>query len=701
MKNSEQAISDEHSERLKQIRERSESRQRVAGKFEWAQVTVQEWSDIDFLLSLLDSQSVHYQLFDPCAENEHRLSALAKQVTELQHRVSAVRERVDNVMERSRASVAPQGDVVRENLKAIVIRCTDGDPSYDWRPIIARLAQEALNAAAPQGDARACYSELIHIAAELVRGDGFLSTCAEDLNPRLKRADILKTAERQEERLKDWAWRVRQVANKLSAAASVTSPVSTGERVTEGAVTCVLCGHAGNVTANGWCAVRLEKSAEHFFTPYCGCKCEFPAATSTTPPKARYETAHAARYKMTHEVHPDIVVLFFLALKSHWFDDPRNMFYGMREQAKAYLYKWVETGDLADDNTTLEIATAQKFREWLESSWATSTTPDGEQDEHETFAAKHFAFGPCFHSMVQPDCPSCCQSHAVRLEMQLGKLEHSTALPIRERIERGLREHMRHCFQVYKGVPPTVDDWVGGALHYVMWGIEQDLPLTAASPPPAVTPTYETMLTTEWDAANARRHDLITKKTGEPLTEDEANELRELQWLAGLKRELLNGPLPPAVTEAGEQEHELERVLSLLISYGAIHTVEGVTYPDGTHAEALKAAERIRDRLRAAPPSTTEAIRAAAEEIAGRYFEETGGKYNAVVRGELEAILSRLFGKEEHPLSLTWGENPNREPGRVHIEWHAPCGCAFHPTPFPHVHPCSDEHKRPDLHKVI
>lgn len=51
-------------------------------------------------------------------------------------------------------------------------------------------------------------------------------------------------------------------------------------------------------------------------------------------------------------------------------------------------------------------------------------------------------------------------------------------------------------------------------------------------------------------------------------------------------------------------------------------------------------------------------------------------------------------------LGLTWGENPGREAGGTHIEWHAPCGCAFHPNPFPHVHPCSDEHKRPDLNVI-
>lgn len=87
-----------------------------------------------------------------------------------------------------------------------------------------------------------------------------------------------------------------------------------------------------------------------------------------------YTSAHRVRYILSHEVHPDIVVLWFLALKSHWFDDPNNMFFGMREHAKAYLYKWIETGEPADDNTTLEIAVKQKFSEWLASSW-TATPP--------------------------------------------------------------------------------------------------------------------------------------------------------------------------------------------------------------------------------------------------------------------------------------------------------------------------------------
>lgn len=82
-----------------------------------------------------------------------------------------------------------------------------------------------------------------------------------------------------------------------------------------------------------------------------------------------YNTAHNARYQLSHQVHPDIVVMWFLAMKAHWFDDPKNMFFGMRRQAKAYLYKWVESGEFADDTTLLEIETRRKFSEWLNSSW--------------------------------------------------------------------------------------------------------------------------------------------------------------------------------------------------------------------------------------------------------------------------------------------------------------------------------------------
>lgn len=44
------------------------------------------------------------------------------------------------------------------------------------------------------------------------------------------------------------------------------------------------------------------------------------------------------------------------------------------------------------------------------------------------------------------------------------------------------------------------------------------------------------------------------------------------------------------------------------------------------------------------------------------------------------------------PISLEWG--PNERPlGTDRPEWHAPCGCAWHPDPTPHIHFCSRNHQ--------
>jgi len=40
----------------------------------------------------------------------------------------------------------------------------------------------------------------------------------------------------------------------------------------------------------------------------------------------------------------------------------------------------------------------------------------------------------------------------------------------------------------------------------------------------------------------------------------------------------------------------------------------------------------------------------------------------------------------ERPLNLVW--QSNRRDGKGHVEWCAPCGCAYHPEPEPHVHSC-------------
>lgn len=92
-------------------------------------------------------------------------------------------------------------------------------------------------------------------------------------------------------------------------------------------------------------------------------------------------------------------------------------------------------------------------------------------------------------------------------------------------------------------------------------------------------------------------------------------------------------------------------------------------------------------------------------------FDECGECGNAACRG-VELFPMRVNGKTvarcwecldlvettkaEARLDLMWGDHP-RDGGK-HTEWHASCGCAYHPNPFPHVHPCGDNHKRPDLH---
>ena len=64
---------------------------------------------------------------------------------------------------------------------------------------------------------------------------------------------------------------------------------------------------------------------------------------------------------------------------------------------------------------------------------------------------------------------------------------------------------------------------------------------------------YERVITIEWDKHNARRHELIDAKRSRPLSDEEVSELRDLQWLAGIKRELGCGPLPAPVEQSDER----------------------------------------------------------------------------------------------------------------------------------------------------
>lgn len=75
-------------------------------------------------------------------------------------------------------------------------------------------------------------------------------------------------------------------------------------------------------------------------------------------------------------------------------------------------------------------------------------------------------------------------------------------------------------------------------LHVALKETEADSP--SAIP---VSPLgYEHAITVGWAKHNARRHELLEAKRSRSLSESEITELAELQWLAGIKRELQKGP---------------------------------------------------------------------------------------------------------------------------------------------------------------
>jgi hypothetical protein len=59
-----------------------------------------------------------------------------------------------------------------------------------------------------------------------------------------------------------------------------------------------------------------------------------------------------------------------------------------------------------------------------------------------------------------------------------------------------------------------------------------------------------------WDVSNRRRLKLIGKKQLEPLSDECKEELRQLQRLAALKRELVSSP---SLKELAEMEADLRR----------------------------------------------------------------------------------------------------------------------------------------------
>lgn len=82
--------------------------------------------------------------------------------------------------------------------------------------MIRRWVKGLVDAGITLPPSRQLFSELIHIAAEMVKSNGFLSP----YDPMPKRRLLRGIAEKQEEKLKDWAYRIRQVANKISTTPS-------------------------------------------------------------------------------------------------------------------------------------------------------------------------------------------------------------------------------------------------------------------------------------------------------------------------------------------------------------------------------------------------------------------------------------------------------------------------------------------------
>jgi len=94
-----------------------------------------------------------------------------------------------------------------------------------------------------------------------------------------------------------------------------------------------------------------------------------------------------------------------------------------------------------------------------------------------------------------------------------------------------------------------------------------------------------------------------------------------------------------------------------------------------------------------------------AKEIMKSYFlaDEIG---SGVARGIQSRVVEALNAKDvrikeleaevqtARKLNLVWGKHLREN--KEYEEWHAPCGCSYHPEPNPHIHACSDEHNKSD-----
>jgi hypothetical protein len=108
---------------------------------------------------------------------------------------------------------------------------------------------------------------------------------------------------------------------------------------------------------------------------------------------------------------------------------------------------------------------------------------------------------------------------------------------------------------------------------------------------------YERAITKDWDLHNSRRHELIEAKRSRSLSDTEAEELRELQWLAGIKRELQTGPTPIEVEVIGKRKSkklQVEEALRRSDLTGTLAERDDVEYgphdclPRGEHVARMK-----------------------------------------------------------------------------------------------------------------
>lgn len=140
----------------------------------------------------------------------------------------------------------------------------------------------------------------------------------------------------------------------------------------------------------------------------------------------------------------------------------------------------------------------------------------------------------------------------------------------------------RLLFALEQGKPEEIKERITRANHYIEFHAEVRRRLTAlaqernadsaaatAAPVGHCSMTllgYERAITIEWDKHNARRHDLIEAKRSRSLSDEEASELRELQWLAGIKRELGSGLCPVAASSSSARV-AAEEILKVCAEY--------------------------------------------------------------------------------------------------------------------------------------